>query len=644
MSGSSAVIGVSPSGTGQNSATSRASWIDRLAALQHSAALAYVTIFILQLRRIWNIWNYHDLTSGDTTSYFKDAWGWYAAHTVNIAWSPVYTMYYGSLLSLTRDAYIVTTLHRVLIVLAASMLVLAIMRQLLPATLAWLAAAWWAILPINFNTLYEVHLFALLPIAVAWLIALQRSRGERATWSRAVVLALLVATTILVRNEYIIASGVFFLICLVVEWRIGKKLAPAARDRWRKRTAIIYLLPMLACAATVIGFYSISTYKFGSKLHPLGEALEVKHTLNMAQVYAFGYQQRHPEWTASPWIDCGKLCQTVFHVSYPTLGQMVRNNPRALWRHILWNISLVPNGWQLLMLNTSSGTVDPDYEPQAMSLTWPLYVSIAIGVVVLAGFVVWLFERKKWREWFSQRGMGWLAMLAVISVGPAVVITQRPRPSYFFTVSVFTMAVVGTAVWILIRRLRIGRYEWILMLPIMLIGWRYVPTYYLHAARPIHDDYERLAPYGYLMAKPKVRCLAGFSPTEMNSYICHGKGTEFAYSLMFPGYTGQIPLTQFFAQKRLNLVYLNDWSVGMLRYYAPGALEKFMAEGGKDGWILLASGREREPATKAPQHWFFFARTVQPTDGPTWQPNNPIDAAALLPMAPPTAIAKRVRN
>ena len=435
-------------------------WVDCLAAIARCPLLAYITIFILQLHRIWNIWLYHDLTTGDTSSYFKDAWAWYASHKVNIAWSPVYTMFYGSMLSLTQDVYAATTLHRVLIVLAATMLVLAIMRRLLPASLAWLVAAWWAILPINFNTLYEVHLFALLPIAIAWLIALRPAKGLAGTWTRAIVLGLFVLTTFLVRNEYIVASGVFFLICLIIEirliiqWLCGKELDWAHLARWMLRTLFIYAVPMLACMGTVIWFYSISTVKFNTKNPSLHDALEIKHTLNMAQVYAFGYQQRHPEWTKSPWTDCGELCARDFGVRLPTLWQMARNNPRALWEHICWNTSLVPNGWQILLLNTSSGTVDPDYAPQALGFTWPKYVSLGLIAVVLAGIVVWAIERKKWREWFAERGVGWLAMLAVIAVGPAVVITQRPRPSYFFTLGVFSMALVGTAVWILIRRLR----------------------------------------------------------------------------------------------------------------------------------------------------------------------------------------------
>jgi hypothetical protein len=58
-------------------------------------------------------------------------------------------------------------LHRAVIVMAATLGVLAVMRRLLPPALGLLIAMRWAILPINFETLYEVHLFALLPVLAA---------------------------------------------------------------------------------------------------------------------------------------------------------------------------------------------------------------------------------------------------------------------------------------------------------------------------------------------------------------------------------------------------------------------------------------------------------------------------------------------
>jgi hypothetical protein len=634
MGGITAVMGAAePSESKMPAAARRSSWLDWLTAFQQSAPLAYITILLLQLHRIWYVWVYRDLTNGDTASYFRDAWKWYLTHKVDIAWSPLYTVFYGSMLEITHDVYAATILHRVLIVLASAMLVLAIMRRLLPPSLAWLVAAWWTILPINFNTLYEVHLFALLPIAIAWLIALRPMRGEFAVWNRAIVLAMLVLTTFLVRNEYIVASGVFGAICLIIEYRYRRRLEPAQRGPWMMRTVIVYSLLLASAGGIIYGFYRDSSVRFHTK-PSLHEVLEVKHTLNMAQVYAFGYQQRHPEWTMSPWTDCTELCKTVFKVPLPTLWQMLRNNPRALWQHIVWNVSLVPSGWQILLMNTASGGINPDYAPQALGIVWPRYVSLAIIAVVLLGAIVWWFERRKWREWFSERGLGWLAMLAVISVSPAVVITQRPRPSYFFTLGVFSMAVVGTAVWILIRRLRTRRFEWILMLPIMLLGWVYVPAYYLPAPRPLHDDYERLAPYGKLIAQKNVRILAGDSPYEIGSYVCHAKGTQYAYSIMFPEWKGQSSREEFFAQKQLNFVYLNDWAIRMIHIFSPDGLERFMANGGKNGWVLLASGREPGTSIQGQERWLLFERTVQPTPGATWNPDNPDTPAPPIVVTP----------
>jgi hypothetical protein len=125
---------------------------------------AYLLLFLVQFKVVWRMWEYRDLTFGDTSSYFVNAYYWFENFSVNILWSPLYTAFYGSLLYLSADIYWVTILHRLIIVFSVTMMVLALMRRLLPHSLAWLVGAWWAILPINFDTLYEVHLFATMPI------------------------------------------------------------------------------------------------------------------------------------------------------------------------------------------------------------------------------------------------------------------------------------------------------------------------------------------------------------------------------------------------------------------------------------------------------------------------------------------------
>src|SRR5262245_39584767 len=115
---------------------------------------SYALIALLQLKIVWQIWRFRDLPIGDTSNYFIIAYRWYEAFADFIIWSPLYTIFYGTLFMLAGDAYVATILHRVIIVMAASLGILALMRALLPPSLALLVGMWWVILPINFDTLY----------------------------------------------------------------------------------------------------------------------------------------------------------------------------------------------------------------------------------------------------------------------------------------------------------------------------------------------------------------------------------------------------------------------------------------------------------------------------------------------------------
>src|SRR5262249_25113327 len=91
---------------------------------------AYLTIFLLQQKAIWDWWIWPYLTTGDTSNYFCAAYNWFDSFRVNIVWSPLYTAFYGCFLFLTPDVYLATVLHRLFVVLSASLLVLALLRGL----------------------------------------------------------------------------------------------------------------------------------------------------------------------------------------------------------------------------------------------------------------------------------------------------------------------------------------------------------------------------------------------------------------------------------------------------------------------------------------------------------------------------------
>jgi len=233
------------------------------------AWISYALIFVLQLKIIWNMWKFRDLTTGDTSSYFVDAYRWYEHFHVNFVWSPLYTAFYGLILQATHgDVLQATIFHRVIIVMLAAMGVLSLMRSLMPAALALLIAAWWAVLPINFNTLYEVHLFGLLPILVAWLAVAMRDTP----WTWAWALAILFASTFLMRNEDVVALAVFAAICGVRELR-QSRLVAARRSVFCKGRAFIYGIPMLCALFLIAMFYWRSIVRFPQ----IFQALHLKH-------------------------------------------------------------------------------------------------------------------------------------------------------------------------------------------------------------------------------------------------------------------------------------------------------------------------------------------------------------------------------
>jgi hypothetical protein len=218
-------------------------------------------IFLLQMKVVWGWWAWDDLTMGDTSAYFCSAYNWYRSFHVNIVWSPLYAAFYGSFLFLTPDVYLATVLHRLFIVLSASLLVLAVLRRLLPPGLAWLTAAWWVVLPINFNTLYEVHLFALLPVLAVWFVIQWRDRP----WSRGCALALLFVSCLLVRNELIIGMGLLAIACIFYE--IVKVRHGAARPV--AQYVMAYAIP-LALAVCVLVFFSRSAKLTGAVVLRVG--------------------------------------------------------------------------------------------------------------------------------------------------------------------------------------------------------------------------------------------------------------------------------------------------------------------------------------------------------------------------------------
>ncbi len=171
------------------------------------------------------------------------------------------------------------------------------MRRLLPPTLAWFVAAWWAILPINFDTLYPVHLFGAIPILVSWLVLLG---GTDSRWRRGIALAIMVGSGLLVRNEQL-AYGVLFALAIAISE--GKRFARWRREQRRRGPqqsgsfagsayasqmpgssawSLLkpYVIPLSIVCLLVAGCYVRSTVRYPA----FPEVMRFRHTNNVGQI------------------------------------------------------------------------------------------------------------------------------------------------------------------------------------------------------------------------------------------------------------------------------------------------------------------------------------------------------------------------
>jgi hypothetical protein len=570
----------------------RTSWnphLQRLNALIESPFFAYGMLFLVQLKIVWGMWRLKDLTIGDTSYYFVSAYRWFESFSVNMLWSPLYTTFYGTLLFFSKNAYLVTILHRLIIVFTVTLLVFSLMRKILPQVLAWMMTVWWAVLPINFLTLYEVHLFAMIPILAAWNFVFYFPSG----WSRGTALAILTGTAILARNELVVSVVVFSVCCIGWEiYQFKRKRMTTPTEIWL--LAKHYALPLGVSLMFCAFFYLRSD----ATIPNLSAALHAKHTVNMCQTFAFGHLQRHPDWGKDPWLQCYGLMRETFGKERPTFKEMLFANPSAVFQHVLWNIKLIPAGLQVLLFSATSSDTNPDYAFVPLNLKYPLVSSFIVVTIIIWGTII-LYRHKRWwwSHWFQERAFGWLSMIAVVSFTLPVMLTQRPRSSYLFSLSVFLLALIASCLHVIFERL-FGSKEPLkgrpkLMALIMVFSLLVVPdlaSVYslsgLKPSRPLYEVYKRLVPFQKIISSEDTVFVAGRYAAEIGNYIGHGKPAVLDYALLSHREPGE-PLEDFLNRRGVTLFYVDERLSRELQ--VDPIQNSFLLDPASRGWRVIAS-------------------------------------------------------
>jgi hypothetical protein len=473
-----------------------------------SPFFAYAAVIAVQLRVIWKVWEYKDLTSGDTSSYFLDAVSWaHGAHD-DILWSPLYTNVWGSVYALIREVYASEMVMRVGIVLLVTVLVLAIMRSLFSPAVALLIALWWAIVPANYNVLYEVHLFGVLPILLAVLIVAKRQTHS----ALGVALAIFLGTTILLRNELLIATLVATAFVVGHELR-GRRLGTDRQAGYARA----YGVPLLIVIALAGMLYARSF----DKGHDVAQEFKAKQGLNACQAYVFNYQQRHPsKFTGNPFTECQPLMRQTFGEAEPSFLNATRANPRAMAAFVAWNGRLLGSGLQVSLFNATSTRDQPDYPLVNTGRSYALILSLVLLELWIAGFIAIRRDWSYWRDsWLADRLWIGVFLGAACITTIAVALSERPRPEYMYALTVGVLAVTGVCATALLRRIKAEHFVPPTAITALLLLLALIPGFYRPADRPLLTRVQHLASVSPELQQPGSVLIASGYNYELCSYL-----------------------------------------------------------------------------------------------------------------------------
>jgi hypothetical protein len=479
-------------------------------ALIRNPVVAYAAILVLQTRIMWNFWHYKDLTFGDTSYYYLDALSWLHGMHSYFAGSPGYTAFLALVKLIVGDVYAAVLIHRVLIVLAAAVLVLALLRSLLGPAMGFLVTIWWVVLPPNYNVEYEVHLFGLLPILVAALVASRAPSRARLGLS----LAVLVGAGFLVREELVLASVILGVAIVIAEIR-RRRRSPATPFTYARA----YAVPLVVVALLVAGaWWRSSEHTAGI---PVRATVEAHHRLNVCQAYAFNYQQRHPaRFRANAMTDCAPLMRRQFGRDMPTFLEAVRLNPGAIADFVGWNARLLPSGLEVALFGATSTGDTPDYFPVKTHRSYALALLILLLGVIAAGVLALTRERSFWRtEWLPTRAWSVLILCTVGFTAVVVALTQRPRAEYIYGLTIGLLALTGICLSAIVRRLGVESLVGPVTVSLAIMLVLVVPSHYHRTSRPLHDAVQRLQVIRPELNSPTSVLVTSSYNTEICNYL-----------------------------------------------------------------------------------------------------------------------------
>jgi hypothetical protein len=291
--------------------------------------------------------------------------------------------------------------------------------------------------------------------------------------------------------------------------------------------------------------------------------------------------------------------ETTFGTPEPTLFQMIASNPGAVWDHVLWNISLTGNGFQVALFNATAGKINPDYVP--VHMTWLAWIpTVALCFIVIWACVLDARDPSVLRSRIETRVDLWLLMGAVLCVAGLVIATQRPRPSYLFSATVVLMAVAGLAADVILRRWPTGTHRVALVVTLVILLM--MPSFYAGKpmTRSLLSAYENLLPFSEELAKKGNKLVLGNHAGELVNYLLlTGTAETYGYDILAARSPDE-RLDAFLRRKNINGLYVQPTTVTTMNDIPGG--QDLLNNPQSLGWHQL------RPATAEKPDWILLMR------------------------------------
>jgi hypothetical protein len=478
------------------------------------AVASYAIVALVCLARLEGVFTFRDLSWTDTEVYYRASSRWLGQGLLTVDRAPLYVL----LLSIARmvvdDATIVVPAHRVIAALVLALALLALFRRLFPAAIALVLASWAAVVPTQFDGLYEVHLVAAGACAIAaWAATYGERRGGRAC-----VLGLLLVFS-LIRSELAAAALAWSIACALYEVRLRR---PGDAPASLRSVLFPYVIPPLALALVLL-----VTFAAGVWAPRFRTPKTIRHFCN---AYALGVAEREGLPPGATWKGCKRILRRDFgRDNSGPLAAFVRS-PRALLGHVAWNLRLMPATAELMLWGATGAARGSDYVPVPTGSRAARGASIVLVVLIVAGLARGrphagsrLEPRRRWAL---------VGLAALLATSLAVLVASRARAQYLAPVGIAMSVLIGKALEALWPTARSRAAEFA-VIGLALCAVPFVPARFDAAyatplvgrGQPTVVAVRRLGPYRGELASESVRLGATRRPPALCRYLGCATGT-----------------------------------------------------------------------------------------------------------------------